>query len=102
MAGNKKHIPNSLKKHRKLMRYSQEDVRRKLLLRNTSMISKWENGERMPSGENLLKLSVLYKTVVNELYYTLTKDYQAALYPQERVFIKHRKRKTRRRPERAP
>ena len=84
------------------MGYSQEDIRQKLRLKSTSMISRWESGHKMPSGENLLKLSVLYKTLVNELYYGLTKEYQAELYPDERIFIKQRNRKTKWRPERAP
>ena len=84
------------------MGYSQEDIRRKLGLKDTTMISKWESGRKMPSGENLLKLSVLYKTLVNEFYYGLTKEYQAQLYPRERIFVKQRNSKTKRRRERAP
>jgi len=39
----------------------------------------------MPSTENLLKLSILYKTLVNELYYHLGKEYQQELFPQEKL-----------------
>jgi transcriptional regulator with XRE-family HTH domain len=98
----KKHIPNRLKTCRRLMGYSQEDIRRKLRLQSTSMISRWESGQKMPSGENLLKLSVLYKTLVNELYLGLTKEYHAEIYPAEQVFIRQRNRKARHRPERGP
>jgi transcriptional regulator with XRE-family HTH domain len=98
----KKNIPNNLKKFRTLMGYSQEDVHKKLGLKTRSVITKWESGTRMPGGENLLKLSVLYKTLANELYYTLTKEIQAALYPHERTFIRVKKKKQRRRTDRAP
>jgi len=74
------------------MGYSQEDVRKYLKLKSTGMISRWERGATMPSGKNLLKLSVLYKTVVNNLYYTLSKEYQGVLFPVERANIKSRKR----------
>lgn len=84
------------------MGYSQEDVRKKLGLKTRSVIVKWETGSRMPSGENLIKLSTLYKTLVNELYYTLSKDFQAELYPGERAFIRVKKRKERRRTDLAP
>jgi len=49
------------------------------------MISRWERGVTMPSTENLLKLSILYKTLVNELYYHLGKEYQQELFPQEKL-----------------
>jgi transcriptional regulator with XRE-family HTH domain len=93
MAANKQFIPNSLKKHRRLCGFSQDDIKNRLKLKSTSMISRWERGLTMPSGENLLKLSVLYKTMVNELYYTLSKQYQVRLFPAERAYIKPRKRK---------
>lgn len=69
------------------MGFSQEDIRKYLRLESAAMISKWENGSRMPSGENLLKLSALYKTLVNDLYYTLAKEFQAELFPAESEVI---------------
>ena len=56
---------------------------RKLKLNSTSMISRWEQGKTMPSAENLLKLSILYKTLVNELYYELGTTFQMELFPEE-------------------
>ena len=75
------------------MGFSQEAVKKHLKLKSTAMISRWERGVTMPSGENLLKLSILYKTLVNELYYTLSKEYQSDLFPAERNIIKLRKKK---------
>ena len=65
------------------MRYTQTAVMRKLKLNSTSMISRWEQGKTMPSAENLLKLSILYKTLANELYYELGKTFQMELFPEE-------------------
>ena len=93
MADGKKIIVNSLRKHRRLMGFSQEEVKKRLNLKSTSMISRWERGITMPSGDNLLKLSVLYKALVNELYYELSKEYQLVLFPEEKngpMFVKKR------------
>jgi len=81
-------IPNSLKEHRKLMGYSQSGVMRKLKLKSTAMISRWEKGEIMPSSDNLLKLSLLYKTLVNELYFERGKELLIELFPDEAERLK--------------
>jgi|GEM_PF-6872500 len=47
------------------------------------MISKWEKGQKMPSARNLLKLSILYKTLANELYYELGVQHKSELFPEE-------------------
>jgi transcriptional regulator with XRE-family HTH domain len=61
-------IPNRLKMHRKMMGYKQKEVAKLLGLYNTAPLSEWENGISMPTAHNLIKLSVLYRTYVNELY----------------------------------
>lgn len=76
-------IPNNLRKFRRIMGFSQDEVKRKLKLSSKSIVSLWENGETMPSSENLIKLSKLYKTLVNELYYQLGKEYEKELFPEE-------------------
>lgn len=68
-------IPNRLKLHRKRMRYKQRHVAKLLGLHGTRPIYLWEKGLAMPSAENLLKLSAIYHTIPNELYY----EYYAAL-----------------------
>lgn len=62
-------IPNRLRIYRIRYGYSQHDLARLLGLRTTSQISQWENGSIMPSATNLFKLSILYRTIPNELYY---------------------------------
>ena len=76
-------IPNRLWLHRKRMGYTQKEVAKQLGLRSTSIISRWEKGEALPSCINLLKLSLLYKTLVNDFYRDLSKDLAKELFPKE-------------------
>jgi len=61
-------IPNRLSHHRRLRGYKQAEVARLLGLYGTVALRSWEKGKTMPSGANLVKLSVLYRTYPNELY----------------------------------
>jgi transcriptional regulator with XRE-family HTH domain len=70
-----------------MMRLSQTEVAEKLKHSNTNLISRWERGVTLPSLENVLKLSVIYKTLVNELFYDYILEYQKELYPDERKSI---------------
>ena len=65
---------NSLKKYRLLMGYKQKEVAKLLGLKSASRISRWEKGLAMPSVENLIKLSALYSTLMNELYWEMYKE----------------------------
>lgn len=69
-----RHILNRLRTHRRLMGFKQADVAHLLGLKSKSEISRWENGVTLPSIENLFKLSILYKTLSDELYRDLYKD----------------------------
>lgn len=53
------------------MGYSQRQVAKRLGMKSPGRISQWENGWRVPSIRNLLKLSILYRTLVDNLYYDL-------------------------------
>jgi len=76
------------------MEFSQGEVKKHLKLKSTAMISRWEKGLAMPSGENLLQLSILYKTLVNQLYSELAQEYQRELFSEEsRVVVPKRYRK---------
>lgn len=48
--------------------YKQEFVMEYLGLNSTNRISRWEKGLAMPSAINLFKLSILYNTLVDQLY----------------------------------
>jgi transcriptional regulator with XRE-family HTH domain len=64
-----RHIPNRLRKHRMLMGYKQKDVAYLLGLVSSNRISEWESGVSMPNVRNLIKLSVIYRTIPTELYF---------------------------------
>jgi len=64
----RRHIPNRLRLHRKLLRYKQKDVAALLGL-HPSQLSSWEYGKALPGIEHLLKLSIIYSTLPAELYF---------------------------------
>ena len=80
----RRHIPNRLRKHRKLMGYTQKDVALLLGLHNTNRISRWEKGLCFPSVVNLIKLSIIYRTFPNELYFDLLLELRHELLKKER------------------
>jgi transcriptional regulator with XRE-family HTH domain len=86
---NDNNFSQRLRERRLLMNLTQAEVAARLHLESTAMISRWERGETLPSLENALKLSVLYKTLVNELFYELFKEIQSELFPEEKEIIKH-------------
>lgn len=69
-------FPNRLRRHRKISGLTQREVSKILGVRQSS-VSAWENGEVLPNLTNLLKLSILYKALCNDLYFELLKKYQA-------------------------
>jgi len=60
--------PNSLRHFRKQRGLRQQDVAEVLDVKSRSVISKWENGHRIPHIANLVKLAVLYRTMVDAIY----------------------------------
>ena len=47
---------------------NQSEVAVILGLKSTSMISRWENGACLPDTPNVLRLAVLYRTLVDGLF----------------------------------
>jgi len=82
-------IINSLRKHRKLMGYKQKDVALLMHLKDTSHISRWEKGLSLPSSNNLLKLSIIYRTFPNELYYNLLLELRHEILKREKLLLKN-------------
>lgn len=66
------------------MGYTQEDVAGLLGYKSASRISKWEKGISMPNVKNLLKLSYLYRTLADQLYYDLSRELRIELHEQEK------------------
>lgn len=77
-------IPNRLKKHRRIAGLKQRHIARLLALHDTKPVSLWERGLAMPSTLNLIKLSIIYRTLPNELYYELFVELKAEIAALER------------------
>ena len=69
----RRHIPNRLRKYRKLMGYTQKEVCFLLGVSATDRISLWEQGRALPSVSNLIKLSIIYHVFPTDLYYDFMK-----------------------------
>lgn len=48
--------------------YSQRQIAKKLGITSTTIIGRWEQGLAYPDLQNLIKLSVIYKTLIDQLY----------------------------------
>lgn len=66
------------------MGFTPKQVARRLGHKDTSLISRWETGKANLSLENALRLSKLYKTLVNELVYELDREIGQKLFPHEK------------------
>ena len=84
------YILNSLRKHRKLMGYKQSDVATLMHLNDTSHICRWEKGVSLPNTINLLKLSIIYRTFPNELYYHLLLELRHEVLKKECIILKEK------------
>ncbi|PQJ11957.1 hypothetical protein CJD36_009195 [Flavipsychrobacter stenotrophus] len=71
--GTKHTPPNQSRNIRLAAGFNQEDVAFLLNIKNIGRISQWENGIANPSIENLLKLSIVYGVLPDQLYYELRK-----------------------------
>jgi transcriptional regulator with XRE-family HTH domain len=72
-------FPNRLKNCRNIHGYTQKQIGNLLGFKNTDRISQWEKGLAMPSALNLLKLSIIYRTLVNDFYFDLLQEYKTEL-----------------------
>lgn len=88
-----RYIPNNLKKFRRMYGYKQDQVKDFLGLKSTNRISRWEKGLAMPSAKNLFKLSVLYNTLVDQLYSEHIRDIKRNMSHKQKLLVsKHHKK----------
>jgi transcriptional regulator with XRE-family HTH domain len=85
-----RHTQNKLRKYRKITGYSQTEVAKLLDLKHTNRISRWEKGVSMPSAVNLLKLSVLYEALADQLYTNLRNEFKQTLTLRKRELFANR------------
>ena len=58
-------------------------------LKSASIVSRWENGACLPTTRNVFKLAVLYRTMVDALYFDLLRSLREQLRESERAVIGH-------------
>ena len=61
-------FPNSLKKYRKIYGYSQQQVAQLIGHKSKTKISNYENGIVVPSLKIMMKLSLIFRTLPQELF----------------------------------
>lgn len=81
-----KKIPNLLRKYRKANGYKQKDVARILGIKSSSKISRWEKGECMPNLVNALKISILFRVMVDSLFIDLLRQLREDVHQREEKF----------------
>lgn len=69
------------------MNYKQQDVAKLLGHKNTNRISRWEKGLALPSVINLIKLSIIYRTIPSELYFDLLLNLREEVLEKEQQFF---------------
>ena len=73
------HYKNTLRHHRKVLGLTMKDVAKIINHKNVSRLSKWEHGISAPSLINLLKLSIVYKTLIDQFYPDIRNDIRKRL-----------------------
>lgn len=73
-----------LKRMRKICGYTQLEVAQLIDISHSGNISRWEQGDILPSSIHLLELSIIYQTTPDKLYpeiwQMLLKDIQEKLH----------------------
>ena len=82
-----KTFPNCLRRYRKVRGLSQRQVAAILGMEDGSMISRWENGSRLPSVPDLFRLALIYRTMVDALYIDLRRSLREEVREQETAVL---------------
>jgi DNA-binding XRE family transcriptional regulator len=82
---------NNLRKYRRLRGLRQSDVADILGIKSTSMISRWEKGTCLPDSLNMLKMSIIYRTMVDALFIDLVIVLRERLLSKEEEVLKKAK-----------
>lgn len=88
------HFHHSLRKHRKIMGYTLRDVAYRLNLKSTNRISRWEQGTAFPSVKNLLMLSIVYRTLSDQLYEEYRNELRVVILKREQLLLEKQKTKS--------
>ena len=68
--------------------YSQKKLARMLGMKSSTLISQWEKGITLPTLDSLLKLCVIYNTLIEELYFERLQEHRNdLLLPGNRAWV---------------
>ena len=82
-------MPNCLRKYRRAMGLKQKEVAQILGLKSASVVSRWEKGSCFPHAINILKLAMLYRRLVEELFIDSRKIIKDYLLKREEMVLKN-------------
>ena len=85
-----KNIPNALRKYRRIRGLSQKQVAVILGLKTASRISRWERGDCLPSLVNVIRLAVLYRTMVDGILGDLANAVCGEIQKRERKMLERK------------
>lgn len=77
-------IPNTLRKYRRIRHLSQQEIAQVLGIKGSSRVSKWENGECLPSLENAIRLAIICRTMVDGLFGDLERKLRGEILEREK------------------
>lgn len=78
----KRTIPNDIRFYRRRRNLRIVEVASLAKVADAALVSHWENGRKMPTLKNALKLSAITKCPVEILYHELFRSYQNEYQPQ--------------------
>ena len=93
MAHSRNRCYNNLRKHRKMMGYSLKDIGFLLNLKSTSRLSRWERGSSFPNLKNVLMLGIIYRSLIDQLYFEHKKEMEKTVIQREKKLIELKKSK---------
>jgi len=80
-------IPNLLRKYRRIRGLNQRQVAVILGVKSASRISRWEKGSCIPSLVNAVRLSVIYRVMVDALCGDLVRFLREEIREREKLLI---------------
>lgn len=83
-----KNLNNCLRKQRRLRGLRQSDVAEILGIKSTGMISRWEKGACLPDSLNMLKMAIIYRTMVDALFIDLVRMLREKLLSKEEEVLR--------------
>ncbi|MCL4704891.1 helix-turn-helix transcriptional regulator [bacterium] len=78
-------IQNRLRSYRRSFGLKQRQVALAINLASPTQISRWERGERLPNLVQALRLSALYKRLVNDLFFDLFQEQREIVIARTKV-----------------